>query len=193
MPNSAPLPSARPMPKIEELRVTTGPFPSSRKVHVRGQLHPELSVAMREIDLEASAGEPPVRAYDTSGLYSDPHAEIDIHKGLPELRKPWIVARGDVEFYHGREIKPEDNGLRPRRGKCGLAIRPRAPPGAARQGRRGGDPDRLRAPRDHHPRDGICRDPRKSRAREVAPRRCGRRQVVRRRDPRLCDAGICAR
>ena len=112
MPDSAPLPSARPMPKIEELRVTTGPFPSSRKVHVRGQLHPELSVAMREIDLEASAGEPPVRAYDTSGLYSDPHAEIDIHKGLPELRKPWIVARGDVEFYHGREIKPEDNGLR---------------------------------------------------------------------------------
>ena len=67
---------------------------------------------MREIDLEASAGEPPVRAYDTSGLYSDPHAEIDIHKGLPELRKPWIVARGDVEFYQGREIKPEDNGLR---------------------------------------------------------------------------------
>jgi phosphomethylpyrimidine synthase len=112
MPDSAPLPSARPIPKIEELRVTTGPFPSSRKVHVRGQLHPELSVAMREIDLEASAGEPPVRAYDTSGLYSDPRAEIDIPKGLPELRKPWIVARGDVEFYQGREIKPEDNGLR---------------------------------------------------------------------------------
>ncbi len=77
-----------------------------------GQLHPELSVAMREIDLEASAGEPPVRVYDTSGLYSDPHAEIDIHKGLPELRKPWILARGDVEVYQGREIKPEDNGLR---------------------------------------------------------------------------------
>ncbi len=112
MPDSAPLPSAKPMPKIEELRVTTGPFPSSRKVHVRGQLHPELSVAMREIDLEASANEPPVRAYDTSGLYSYPHAEIDIHKGLPELRKPWIVQRGDVEFYQGREIKPEDNGLR---------------------------------------------------------------------------------
>src|SRR5205823_4730346 len=31
---------------------------------------------------------------------------------LPELRKPWIVARGDVEFYQGREVKPEDNGLR---------------------------------------------------------------------------------
>jgi phosphomethylpyrimidine synthase len=30
----------------------------------------------------------------------------------PELRKPWILARGDVELYHGREVKPEDNGLR---------------------------------------------------------------------------------
>ncbi len=112
MPDSAPLPSAKLMPKIEELRVTTGSFPSSRKVHVTGCLHPEISVAMREIDLEASAGEPPIRAYDTSGVYSDARAEIHINKGLPELRKPWIVARGDVEFYQGRVVKPEDNGLR---------------------------------------------------------------------------------
>jgi phosphomethylpyrimidine synthase len=112
MPDSAPLPSDKLMPKIEELRVTTGPFPSSRKVHVGGRLHPEISVAMREIDLEASASEPPVRAYDTSGLYSDPRAAIDINTGLPELRKPWILARGGVEFYQGREVKPEDNGLR---------------------------------------------------------------------------------
>ena len=28
------------MPKVEELRVTTGPFPASRKVHARGGLHP---------------------------------------------------------------------------------------------------------------------------------------------------------
>ena len=112
MPDSAPLPSDKLIPKIEELRVTTGPFPSSRKVHVGGRLHPAISVAMREIDLEASAGEPPVRAYDTSGLYSDPRAALDINAGLPELRKPWILARGDAEFYQGREVKPEDNGLR---------------------------------------------------------------------------------
>ncbi len=114
MPDSAPLPSAKLMPKVEELRVTTGPFPASRKVHSRGRLHSEISVAMREIDLDPSAGEPPVRAYDTSGPYSDPDPaiEIDINRGLPELRKPWILARGDVEFYDGREVKPEDNGLR---------------------------------------------------------------------------------
>jgi phosphomethylpyrimidine synthase len=112
MPDSAPLSSAKLTPKIEELRVTTGPFPASRKVHARGRMHPDISVAMREIDLEASAGEPAVRVYDTSGPYSDPGAQTNINGGLPELRKPWILARGDVEFHAGREVKPEDNGLR---------------------------------------------------------------------------------
>src|SRR5204862_6259283 len=72
MPDSAPLSSAKLIPKVEELRVTAGPFPASRKVHAQGRLHPEITVAMRELELEASAGEPPVRVYDTSGLYSDP-------------------------------------------------------------------------------------------------------------------------
>src|SRR5438128_2612537 len=112
MPDSAPLPSAKLVPKVEELRVTTGPFPASRKVCVPARLHSEISVGMREIDLDPSADEPPVRAYDTSGPYSDPAIEIDINRGLPELRKPWVLARGDVEFYEGREVKPEDNGLR---------------------------------------------------------------------------------
>ncbi len=112
MPDSAPLSPAKLMPKVEELRVTTGPFPASRKVHAPARMHPGISVAMREIDLDPSAGEPPVRAYDTSGPYSDPTIQIDINRGLPELRRPWILARGDVEFYEGREVKPEDNGLR---------------------------------------------------------------------------------
>jgi phosphomethylpyrimidine synthase len=110
MPDSAPLPKSA--TKVEELRVTTGAFPASRKIHVAGQRHADIAVAMREIDLTASAGEPPVRVYDTSGPYSDPAAAIDINKGLPELRKPWIIARGDVEFYEGRDVKPEDNGLK---------------------------------------------------------------------------------
>ena len=112
MPDSTPLAAAKLAPKVEELRVTTGPFPASRKVQVPGRLYSEISVAMREIDLEASAGGPAVRVYDTSGPYSDPVVETDVSRGLPELRKPWIVARGDVEFYAGREVKPEDNGLR---------------------------------------------------------------------------------
>ena len=47
--------------------VATGPLPASRKVHVAGRLHPDLRVAMREVDLTPSAGEPPLRIYDSSG------------------------------------------------------------------------------------------------------------------------------
>ena len=46
--------------------------------------HGDLRVAMREIDLEPGANEPPVRVYDTSGPYSDPAVAIDIRTGLPE-------------------------------------------------------------------------------------------------------------
>ncbi|PNB25990.1 phosphomethylpyrimidine synthase ThiC, partial [Pseudomonas sp. FW305-130] len=61
--------------------------------------------------LEPSANEAPLRVYDTSGPYTDPKAQIDINRGLPQLRRDWILARGDVESYDAREIRPEDNGL----------------------------------------------------------------------------------
>ena len=112
MPDSAPLSTAALSAKGAEPSVTTGPFPSSRKIHVAGSRHADIRVALREIDLEPSANEPPIRVYDTSGAYSDPAQTTDIHKGLKELRRSWIVARGDVAETHGREIKPEDNGLR---------------------------------------------------------------------------------
>jgi phosphomethylpyrimidine synthase len=65
---------------------------------------------MREIDLEPSSGEPPVRVYDTSGPYTDPAAD-DRHPGRPPaLRREWQLARGDVEEYAPRDVRPEDNG-----------------------------------------------------------------------------------
>jgi phosphomethylpyrimidine synthase len=88
-----------------DIGVTTGPIRGSRKVHVG-----PLGVAMREIDLEPSSGEPPLRVYDTSGPYTDPAAQIDIRCGLPQLRRPWQLARGDVEEYDARPVRPEDNG-----------------------------------------------------------------------------------
>ena len=30
--------------------------------------------------------------------------------GLPALRRDWIMARGDVEAYDARDLRPEDNG-----------------------------------------------------------------------------------
>lgn len=93
------------VPARTEIGVTTGPIRGSHKVHVG-----PLGVAMREIHLDPSSGEPPLRVYDTSGPYTDPKARIDIMAGLPQLRRDWIVGRGDVEAYDGREIRPEDNG-----------------------------------------------------------------------------------
>ncbi|QMW24306.1 phosphomethylpyrimidine synthase ThiC [Sandaracinobacteroides saxicola] len=98
-------------PSHIELPVTTGPLPSSRKVHRPGVLHPEIRVAMREIDLEPTSGEPPLPVYDSSGPYSDPAVHINISSGLQRIRQSWIEGRGDVEAYDGRQIKPEDNGL----------------------------------------------------------------------------------
>jgi len=91
--------------------VTTGPLPASKKIHVAGIHHPDIRVPFREIALEPSANEPNVRVYDTSGPYTDPTVAIDIAKGLPRPRDAWVRARGDVEEYEGRQVKPEDNGL----------------------------------------------------------------------------------
>ncbi|MDI7862078.1 phosphomethylpyrimidine synthase ThiC [Rhizobiaceae bacterium n13] len=91
--------------------VTTGSLPASRKIHVPGQIHPDIRVPMREIALHPTAGEPPVTVYDSSGPYTDPAHAVSIESGLPQLRRSWIVARGDVEAYDGRHVKPEDNGF----------------------------------------------------------------------------------
>ena len=93
-----------------EIGVTTGPIRGSRKVHVEANGNPAIKVAMREIDLEPSSGEPPVRVYDTSGPYTDPNVKIDISAGLAQLRRDWQLARGDIEEYEARAVKPEDNG-----------------------------------------------------------------------------------
>jgi len=101
------------MNAVVPLEVATQAFPASRKVHLRGNLHADIRVPMREISLHPSSGEPPLRVYDSSGPYTDPAVHIDITRGLQRLREPWIIARGDVESYIGRSVEPIDNGLAP--------------------------------------------------------------------------------
>ncbi|OAZ63626.1 Phosphomethylpyrimidine synthase [Bacillus siamensis] len=92
-------------------------FSGSKKVYVKGS-SPEIRVPMREISLSPTTGafgeeeNPPVRVYDTSGPYTDPDVQIQIHEGLKPLRTKWITKRGDVEEYNGRTVKPEDNGYK---------------------------------------------------------------------------------
>ena len=100
-----------------ETRITTDPYPASRKVYSEGTLHPEIRVPMREItqtptEINGQKHEnPPITVYDTSGPYTDPNASIDVHQGLSgNQRAAWIEKRGDTEEYEGRAVKPEDNG-----------------------------------------------------------------------------------
>lgn len=95
-----------------ETLLSTGPFPGSVKHFVKGSLHPTLQVAMRRVNLSPAAKEEDVILYDTSGPYTDPNVNIDIRKGINKYRAQWIEARGDVEHYEGRQIKPVDNGFK---------------------------------------------------------------------------------
>ena len=90
--------------------VTTGALPASRKVYTHPVADPSLSVPRRMIDLHPSANEAPVPVYDTSGPYSDPSVTIDVEKGLARPRTDWVLERGGVEEYTGRDVRPEDNG-----------------------------------------------------------------------------------
>jgi len=93
----------------DDIVITSGPIPGSRKTYVSAGKDNALRVPFREVVLEASANEPPVQLYDTSGPYSEDDPQIDVYKGLRRTRDAWIRARGDVEEYEGRTIRPEDN------------------------------------------------------------------------------------
>jgi phosphomethylpyrimidine synthase len=92
-------------------------LPASKKIYVEGVLHPEIRVPMREIEVSdtksytgAIEKNAPVRVYDCSGPWGDPDFKGTSDEGLPALRRQWILKRGDVEEYDGREVKPMDNG-----------------------------------------------------------------------------------
>lgn len=88
----------------DNIRIT---YPASEKVYVQGDIHKDIKVAMRRVNLtptvDLKKGEriikenAPVYIYDTSGPFSDPNIEIDLKKGLPRLREKWISKREDTE------------------------------------------------------------------------------------------------
>ena len=78
------------------------PLVGSKKVYAAGP--GGMRVPFREIALHSTRGlrgeteiHPPFRVYDTSGPCTDPAAAIDLRQGLPELRRPWILARGEYD------------------------------------------------------------------------------------------------
>ncbi len=91
-------------------------FPQSERVYVSGT-NPGVRVPFREVRQESTRlaeGEyesnPNVRFYDTAGPYADPAMPLDLAKGLPAIRLPWVEARADSEPYAGRMSQPIDDG-----------------------------------------------------------------------------------
>jgi phosphomethylpyrimidine synthase len=104
--------------------ITRTPFPRSQKIYVPGTLFPDVRVPMREVTLSPTrtakglAPNPPVTVYDTSGPFSDPAIDVDVHRGLDPVRLPWILGRGDVEQLdevtsHYGQARRDDPRLQP--------------------------------------------------------------------------------
>ena len=85
---------------------STRPLDGSKKIYVEGS-RPDIQVPMREIHLEDTASSfgaeknPPIPVYDTSGPYTDPNVQIDLLKGLADVRSNWIEERQDTEKLDG--------------------------------------------------------------------------------------------
>ncbi len=79
---------------------------AARRVYVQGS-RPDLRVPFREVVQSPTRGASgdtpnlPLRLYDTSGPHGDRGVSVDPKDGLPALRTPWIVERGDVETVAG--------------------------------------------------------------------------------------------
>ncbi len=117
------------------------PFPASQKIYQVGS-RPDIRVPMREISQTPTRTDrgmemnPPVTVYDTSGPYTDPAVPIDLLRGLPPLRAPWITERADSEQLAGptsaygqaRLNDPKTAGLRfvdlraPKRAQAGKNV-----------------------------------------------------------------------
>jgi len=121
---------------------STQPFPNSKRVYITGT-RPDIRVPMREISLSETVLEngvheinPPVTVYDSSGPYTDPNVNIDVHQGVPEVRRGWIEERDDTEilskvtslYGQQRQTDPNLRSLRfshlrpPRRAKAGRNV-----------------------------------------------------------------------
>ncbi|MFP2768835.1 phosphomethylpyrimidine synthase ThiC [Oceanisphaera sp. KMM 10153] len=121
-------------------------FPNSRRIHIEGS-RPDIRVGMREIHLADSFKggteenpilEPnaPVPIYDTAGPYGDPEAELDVRKGLPQMRRQWILERNDTEELESvtsefTQQRMADDGLdhlrfehmpKPRKARAGACV-----------------------------------------------------------------------
>jgi len=75
--------------------ISTEPLPNSSKTYIKGTLHHDIQVPVRQLSL--TNGET-ITLYDTSGPYTDAQQNINIFAGLPAIREAWINKRNDTEL-----------------------------------------------------------------------------------------------
>jgi phosphomethylpyrimidine synthase len=87
-------------------------FANSARIYVAGKIHSEIRIPLREVCLGAgkksgnrAEADLPFRLYDCSGPWGDPDFAGEVQQGLPPLRRPWILARGDVEQISSPKLR----------------------------------------------------------------------------------------
>lgn len=93
---------------IDNIKST--PYPNSQKSYFTGS-RPDIRAPMRKIKLSDTMiggteenpvyeKNDPIYVYDTSGAYTDPDVNTNVHSGLPKLRSNWIQERNDVKYLN---------------------------------------------------------------------------------------------
>ncbi len=59
---------------------------SSKKVYIKGEIHPKVEVGMRALTLQTGED---ILLYDTTGVYSEEGYTTDINKGVNKIRQKW--------------------------------------------------------------------------------------------------------
>ncbi|MBF0522967.1 MAG: phosphomethylpyrimidine synthase ThiC [Candidatus Omnitrophica bacterium] len=115
------------------MRFKFNPLDGSQKVYKKGIIHKNIRVPFREVKLSSTKDKDnkptenvPVSLYDTSGPFTDPTIDIDITKGLPAIRTPWILERQDTDESSSIVPSTNDNNFpgtrKPLRAKKGTIV-----------------------------------------------------------------------
>ncbi len=95
-------------------KITIGPFPSSKKVYLKGKIFSDIRVPIRQINLSKEASANKIYVYDSSGVYTESKNSNDfnINLGLKKNRKEWVNKNKSIIKYRGRKVSYQDNGFK---------------------------------------------------------------------------------
>ena len=93
--------------------ISIGPFPSSKKIYLKGKVFPKIRVPIRQINLSKDSNPNKIYVYDSSGIYTEYKngSDVNINLGLKKNRDEWIKKNKSVIKYRGRKVTYKDNGF----------------------------------------------------------------------------------